>query len=141
MERLTDCAQGYCEMYCKKYMLCFEDPENCVFKDEIKLYEAIKSIEGIVPFDRLLELADADMAGKLVVLPCKVGDSVYIPDLEKKIPVKVRVQGISISVSGRTILRFGGYPVECAWGDGCGKDWFLSCEEAEAALAGKGGDG
>lgn len=139
MERLTDCAQGYCEMYCKKYMLCFEDPEDCSFKDEIKLYDAIKSIEGIVPFDRLLELACADKAGRMVVLPCKVGDSIYIPDLEKKIPVKVRVQGISISVSGRTILRFGGYPVECAWGDGCGKYWFLTREEAEAALAGKGG--
>lgn len=70
MERLTDCAQGYCEMYCKKYMLCFEDPEDCTFKDEIKLYDAIKSIEGIVPFDRLLELADADRSGRLVVLPC-----------------------------------------------------------------------
>ena len=70
MERLTDCAQGYCEMYCKKYMLCFEDPEDCIFKDEIKLYEAVKSIEGIVPFDRLLELACADKAGRLVVLPC-----------------------------------------------------------------------
>ena len=77
MERLTDCAQGYCEMYCKKYMLCFEDPEDCIFKDEIKLYDAIKSIEGIVPFDRLLELACADKAGRLVVLPCKVGDTVY----------------------------------------------------------------
>ena len=139
MERLTDCAQGYCEMYCKKYGHCFGDPGDCIFKDEIKLYEAVKSIEGIVPFDRLLELACADKAGRLVVLPCKVGDTVYIPDLEKKIPVKVRVQGISISVSGRTILRFGGYPAESAWGDGCGKDWFLTREEAEAALAQKGG--
>ena len=68
MERLTDCAQGYCEMYCKKYMLCFEDPEDCTFKDEIKLYDAIKSIEGVVPFERLLELACADKAGRLVVL-------------------------------------------------------------------------
>ena len=139
MERLTNCAQGYCEMYCKKYTLCFEDPEDCTFKDEIKLYDAIKSIEGIVPFDRLLELAVADKAGRLVVLPCKVGDSIYIPDLEKKIPVKFRVQGISISASGRTILHFGGCPVECAWGDGCGKDWFLTLEEAEAELAQKEG--
>ena len=78
MERLTDCAQGYCEMYCKKYMLCFEDPEDCTFKDEIKLYDAIKSIEGVVPFERLLELACADKAGRLVELPCKVGDAVYV---------------------------------------------------------------
>lgn len=69
MERLTDCAQGYCEMYCKKYGHCFGDPGDCIFKDEIKLYEAVKSIEGIVPFDRLLELADADRAGRLVLLP------------------------------------------------------------------------
>ena len=91
--------------------------------------------------DRLRELAKAEKDGRLEVLPCKVGDSIYIPDLEKKIPVKVRVQGISISVSGRTILHFGGYPVECAWGDGCGKDWFFTREDAEAALAGKGGEG
>ena len=90
--------------------------------------------------DHLRDLLQAEQDGRLVVLPCKVGDSIYIPDLEKKIPVKVRVQGISISVSGRTILHFGGYPVECAWGDGCGKDWFLTREEAEAALAQKGGE-
>ena len=85
------------------------------------------------------DLLQAEQDGRLVVLPCKVGDSVYMPDLDKKIPVKVRVQGISISVSGRTILHFGGYPVEYAWGDGCGKDWFLTREEAETAL--KGGEG
>ena len=84
------------------------------------------------------DLLQAEKEARLVVLPCKVGDSIYIPDLEKKIPVKVRVQGISISVSGRTILHFGGYPVECAWGDGCGKDWFFTRDEAEAALAEKG---
>ena len=69
MERLTDCAQGYCEMYCKKYEYCFGDPGDCIFKDEIKLYDAVKSIEGIVPFERLLELACADKAGRLVLLP------------------------------------------------------------------------
>lgn len=87
----------------------------------------------------LAKCREAEQDGRMVVLPCKVGDSIYIPDLEKKIPVKVRVQGISISVSGRTILHFGGYPVECAWGDGCGKDWFLTREEADAALEQKGG--
>lgn len=110
--------------------------------DELRIIGDIKRFKYEIIFgskaDRLKELSDADNAGRLIVLPCKVGDSVYIPDLEKKIPIKVRVQGISISVSGRTILHFGGYPVECAWGDGCGKDWFLTREEAEAALAGKG---
>lgn len=96
----------------------------------------LQDIGEKLDINHIRELLQAEQDGRLVVLPCKVGDSVYIPDLEKKIPVKVRVQGISISVSGRTILHFGGYPVECAWGDGCGKDWFLTCEEAETALSG-----
>ena len=126
MERLTNCAQGYCEMYCKKYMLCFEDPEDCTFKDEIKLYDAIKSIEGIVPFDRLLELACADKAGRLVALPCKVGDKVYQIDAERV--YESEVKGIiydagHIDFDERAI----------------GKTVFLTREEAEAAL--KGGEG
>ena len=136
MERLTDPAQGYCEMYCKKYGHCFGDPGDCIFEKEIAMYDALKSIEGIVPFDRLLELALADKEERLVALPCKVGDTVYIPVIEKRTVARARVQGISISVSGRAILRFGGYPSGSAWGDGCGKDWFLTREEAEAALEG-----
>ena len=77
MERLADCAQVYCEMYCKKYGTCFEDPGDCIFKDEIKLYEAVKRIEGIVPFERLLELACADKAGLLVLLDEKTALSMY----------------------------------------------------------------
>lgn len=113
--------------------------------EEIKKHEAAYNeclTRTYGPFkQKISQWLQAEKDGRLVVLPCKVGDTVYIPDLEKKIPVKVRLQGISISVSGRTILHFGGYPVECAWGDGCGKDWFLTRDEAEAALAGKGGEG
>lgn len=156
MERLTNCAQGYCEMYCKKYMLCFEDPEDCIFKDEIKLYDAIKSIEGIVPFDRLLELACADKAGRLVVLPCKVGDKVRVDartwgdtwnyktvdggkyllgetvaiiKTRKQTFIKIRVEH---NVSWKRPMRR--YPISAI-----GKTIFLTREEAEAAL--KGGEG
>lgn len=139
------CTALFCRNRLKERLAAYEDtglePDavNAIKHSLMgKSIAEIKEFEGI-PIQRLRELAQAEQDGRLVVLPCKVGDSVYIPDLEKKIPVKVRVQGISISVSGRTILHFGGYPVECAWGDGCGKDWFLSCGEAEAALAGKGG--
>lgn len=80
------------------------------------------------------DLADYLLANGIIVLPCKVGDYVYIPDVEKNVPIRVRVQGISISVSGNTILRFGGYPVESAWGDECGKSWYRTREEAETSL-------
>lgn len=95
---------------------------------------------GTTP-DRLREWAKADKEDRLVALPCKVGDTVYIPVIEKRTVARVRVQGISISVSGRTILRFGGYPIGSVWGNGCGKDWFLTRKEAETALAGERKDG
>lgn len=144
MERLTDCAQGYCEMYCKKYGHCFGDPGDCIFKDEIKLYEAVKSIEGIVPFDRLLELACADKAGRLVVLPCKVGDTVYSLSYsrgaQKHFVAERKVEEIlycsNRGVRPWIICCFGGWRF-----DNCdiGKTVFLTRDEAEAALAGKGG--
>ena len=143
MERLTDCAQGYCEMYCKKYMTCFEDPEDCIFKDEIKLYDAIKSIEGIVPFDRLLELACADKAGRLVVLPCKVGAPVYTTHWWKD--VKEKCTDSKGNPFYRTVHkniieeeRFNPFGTHYEW---LGKSVFLTREEAEAALAQEGGEG
>ena len=137
MERLTDCAQGYCEMYCKKYMLCFEDPEDCAFKDEIKLYDAIKSIEGIVPFDRLLELACADKAGRLVELPCKVGATVYGHSEDAVSEYEVAV--ISLAAYN-WYLRCQNHNSDFWVTDAdIGKTVFLTREEA--VLAQKGGDG
>ena len=85
--------------------------------------------------ERAHNLHVADKEGRVVVLPCKVGDRVYIPDIESKTVANVRVQGISITPKSRVVLHFGGYPVESAWGDRCGIDWFITFEEAEKALA------
>ena len=151
MERLTDCAQGYCEMYCKKYGHCFGDPGDCIFKDEIKLYEAVKSIEGIVPFDRLLELACADKAGQLVVLPCKVGDRVWVTRAYGKpfdAPREGHVRKFVVHDDELVFLealiwmdlgegkKEYGYRTESF-----GKIVHLTREEAEAVLALKGGEG
>lgn len=60
MERFTDAAQGYCEMYCKKYGHCFGDPGDCVFQDEVKIYEALKGYEftGMSPANiRIMEIS------------------------------------------------------------------------------------
>lgn len=138
-------------------MMAFEHEEKYTTQEWIDMLEnrlAEYEDTGYTPedFDRLCremcsmrlafgiktleQLRDDFISGRLVMLPCKVGDTVYIPNITNcsRDAVAVRVQGISISVSGRTILRFGGYPFESAWGDGCGKDWFLTREEAEAAL-------
>ena len=131
------CSQRQTWERLKEYEATGLEPED-IKKHEAAYNECLTRTYG--PFkQKISQWLQAEKEARLVVLPCKVGDSIYIPDLEKKIPVKVRVQGISISVSGRTILHFGGYPVECAWGDGCGKDWFFTRDEAEAALAQEGG--
>ena len=140
MERLTDCAQGYCEMYCKKYMLCFEDPEDCIFKDEIKLYDAIKSIEGIVPFDRLLELACADKAGRLVVLdepmrPLVWGDKEHDTILCPRCLCDL-MGGFEYAPSCETVMF---QCPHCGQPINSGKAIDMEQSEAEAAL--KGGDG
>ena len=86
--------------------------------------------------DRLAEYEDAEAEGRLVVLPCKVGDTVYMP--YKGRAHKLRVQGISVSISGNdVVLHFGGYPVANVWGSEVGRTVFLTKEEAEQALKGE----
>ena len=53
MEYLTDAAQGYCEIYCKKFGHCFGDPGDCVFQGEVAMYEKLKDFEstGLTPLE------------------------------------------------------------------------------------------
>lgn len=67
--------------------------------------------------DRLEELAEADKDGRLVALPCKVGDTVYI----------LRRTFDGADVVGETELWWTDIPQ-------IGKTVFLTREEAEAAL-------
>lgn len=46
MERLTDCAQGYCEVYCDFYTSCFSGPDVCEREYEVQLYERLKYYES-----------------------------------------------------------------------------------------------
>lgn len=70
----------------------------------------------------LRELTEADKDGRLVVLPCKVGDTVYrIFNPPDRKPV----------ISAHTLMSVD-YIVR--WLDKFGKTVFLTREEAEAAL-------
>lgn len=71
---------------------------------------------------RLCDLAEADRDGRVVVLPCKVGDTVYrIFNPSDREPV----------ISAHTLMSVD-YIVR--WLDKFGKTVFLTREEAEAAL-------
>ena len=91
----------------------------------------------VVPYTRLAELARAEKDGRLVVLPCKVGDTVY--EANKRGFVSI-YEVISIHVSSCSILvgwnlvngiysNLNGFEISAL-----GKTVFLTREEAEAAL-------
>lgn len=83
--------------------------------------------EGVA---RLRELAEADKDGRLVVLPCKVGDTVYFALLGRIIEKQVFS---IVSFSNSTRIYCGGTS-EYFRPEDIGKTFFLTREEAEKAL-------
>ena len=79
MERLTF-GGNFCDI-----AMCDEVRGGSFCEDDDcfqrKIWERLKAIEDILgddyDLDRLRELAQADREGRCVVLPCKVGDTVY----------------------------------------------------------------
>jgi len=146
MERMTKRENGH--VY---YPRCFEEPcggmgcltEDCGFKVEICERLAAYEDTGLEPdevnalqkdwsdlctvigecggIDRLRELAEADKDGRVVVLPCKVGDTVY------------RLQYIE-QTPGRFVVGVAEIKFALLWLEEFGETVFLTREEAEAAL-------
>ena len=100
------------------------------------MMDALNSIGG--GYTRLRELAEADRDGRLVVPPCKAGDTVYEVTSRKTIS-EYRVKAIRVElfctfiewdiVAGFVDKSIFGVPV-----DEIGKTVFLTREEAEKAL-------
>ena len=84
---------------------------------------------GVEP-SRLRELAEADKDGRVVVLPCKVGDTVYFALLGRIIEKQVFS---IVSFSNSTRIYCGGTS-EYFRPEDIGKTFFLTSEEAEKAL-------
>ena len=155
MERLTYFKDGYWRVNFSgvQYQADFVDrlaayedtglyPESV---EELKLSMMGKAISEItefegLPIDRIRELAEADKDGRVVVLPCKVGDTVWIVVAVRKLySAKVRTFfcGNPSAVRGRDLdghihmIR----TTECDIPmQEFGKTVFLSREEAEKAL-------
>ena len=94
----------------------------------LKAYEDIAELCG--GFDSLRELAEADKDGRVVVLPCKVGDTVYFALLGRIIEKQVFS---IVSFSNSTRIYCGGTS-EYFRPEDIGKTFFLTSEEAEQAL-------
>jgi hypothetical protein len=162
MERLTKRENGHAH-----YPRCFEEPcggmgcrtEDCEFKVEIcerladyedtertpeeidmdhEAAEQLRYLCRNCDIDRLEKLAEADRAGRLAVLPCKPGDTVYEVTSRKTIS-EYRVKAIRVElfctfiewdiVAGFVDKSIFGVPV-----NEIGKTVFLTREEAKKAL-------
>lgn len=93
-----------------------------------------KAISKGVPFKRIVALMEADRAGRLVVLPCKVGDTVYFRTYDCNGTVDLGIQPHKVTaIVGHAIVR-GGYTDVGLLPGQYGVSWFLTREAAEKAL-------
>ena len=139
----TFCETGTCTQRCvwerlKEYEDTGLEPEEIA--DFMKRWEQAVEIAGLCKnggIDHLLELKKAEQDGRLVVLPCKVGDGLWTFCSHPVEQVySFTVTDIS-TLNGRTMLNTS----RCGVIDArdVGKTVFLTREEADAAL--KGGEG
>ena len=83
---------------------------------------------------RLRKLSEADKDGRLVVLPCKVGDTVYFRTYDCNGTVDLGIQPHKVTaIVGHAIVR-GRYTDVGLLPAQYGVSWFLTHEEAEKAL-------
>lgn len=90
------------------------------------------SLTAKVPLDRLREIAEAEREGRCVVLPCKLGDTVYfITGTYNSLVKPAKVEEIYIgdgSIALGVSTDFTTFTLQES-------EWHLTREEAEAALA------
>ena len=106
------------------------------------MMDALNSIGG--GYTRLRELAEADRAGRLVVLPCKVGDTLWVTGRDN-VPREMKLEApdirtvctdednLCMSACNRKPDGFCAYRLRNDGAD-VGKTVFLTREEAEKAL-------
>lgn len=142
MERLTF-EGNFCDIAQCRELPCKYDG-NCTQKEvweRLKAYEdsrlspqacaEAREIEETLSgcdysISRMVELMKADKEGRVLILPCKVGDTVYAADAAPVIPL--RVKELAFYLKGED----GGDYERVS---NIGKTVFLTREEAEKALA------
>ena len=145
---MADCTALYCRNRLKNRLAAYEDtglePEEVLPKDKadeiaLKLMR-LADLESLCSYTRLRELADAEKDGRVVVLPCKVGDTVWAILDGAKYARDCKVDFVNIGSFGTTIVfvvKDGlreQYGVTAA---AFGKTVFLTRKEAEKALEAK----
>ena len=153
VQALRCCAEGEC-----KDCAMHEDKQRCQENLLDKAAEAIELLTAenaalrekvpqwiSVEADRLRELAEADKAGRVVVLPCRVGKKICY--LNGKYIIEVEVVGYKVDETGAWLFIGETYNPETNRAYHCdleteriGKTVFFAREEAEKAMEGGKGD-
>ena len=128
---MVDCTVLYCRNRLKDRLAAYEDtclePEMCAnyktFEDE--------AISKGVTFKRIVALMEADRAGRLEVLPCKVGDKLYRVFAGEIFEHRVGSMKY-FAIQGQWDIE--AYPFCPCVESSIGKTIFLTREEAEKAL-------
>lgn len=135
---MVDCTVLYCRNRLKDRLAAYEDtclePEMCAnyktFEDE--------AISKGVTFKRIVALMEAARAGRLVVLPCKVGDRLYEVTGRKTISVykvrAIRVELFGMFIEWDIVEGFVWQSLAGINAGEIGKTVFLTRKDAEEAL-------
>ena len=86
--------------------------------------------------EKLAEYEDLEESGNLLRSPCRLGDTVYILNQKRIIPLKIceiyfDSHGIEMAAKNREELRYRTINLS---EDGIGVEWYKTEEEAEAAM-------
>lgn len=145
---MADCTALYCRNRLLDRLVKYEDTERT--PEEVtalgKLFDyALKEsktlTEQLALLNRIRDLAEADKGGRLAVLPCKVGDTLYEVTGRKTISeyrVKaIRVELFCVFIEWEIEKGFVWQSLAGITPNEIGKTVFLTREEAEKALEGK----
>lgn len=120
----TDCSQKQVWERLKQYEDTGLEPEAV---ETVKLALCAKHMVDLetlnnTPISRLVELAEADKDGRCVVLPCKVGDTIW----------RLKRTFETYPDKSKPYTEADGFLLQDIWN--VGKNVFLTREEAEKAL-------
>lgn len=126
----TAVPSAHCPLL-RQYLDTGMTPEQC---ENAKVIIESAFSDDTSKAERIRELLKADRDGRVVVLPCKVGDTVYFRTYDCNGTVDLGIQPHKVtSIVGYSIVR-GRYTDVGLLPAQYGVSWFLTREEAEAAL-------
>ena len=129
---MDDCTALYCRNRLKDRLAAYEDT-HMMPSDVTSMRMDMAIIAALfngVDVDRMKELAEADKNGCVIIVPCKVGDTVYFALLGNIIEKQV----FSIVAFSNSTRIYCGGTSEYFRPEDIGKTFFLTSEEAEKAL-------